>query len=85
MNELFTHLGHTGAIPLIAFLLPILPVLILWTIFWKGLALWHSAQRGATLWFIALLLLNTLGILEIIYLFFILKLTFSKLFSKKDI
>ncbi len=43
--------------------------LFFWTIFWKGIALWRAANRGDTWWFIALLLVNTLGILEIIYLF----------------
>ncbi len=45
-------------------------VLLLWVIFWKGLALWHSARNSQTYWFIALLIINTAGILEIIYLVF---------------
>ncbi len=57
-------------------------ILIVWSIMWKGLALWHSAQRGHSGWFIALLILNTAGILEIIYLFGIIKLGFTNLFSK---
>ena len=57
-------------------------LLALWTLFWKGLALWHAARRGQTGWFMALLIFNTAGILEIIYLFGILKLRFSQLFEK---
>jgi hypothetical protein len=57
-------------------------VLILWSIFWKGLALWHSAQRKQPWWFVILLIVNTVGILEIIYLFAVAKLKFSELFSK---
>ena len=45
-----------------------LPLLI-WSFAWKGLALWHAARRGELYWFVALLLINTLGILEIIYLY----------------
>ena len=45
-------------------------LLVIWTIPWKGLALWRSAKRGDRIWFIVLLLINTLGILEIIYLLF---------------
>ena len=56
-------------------------VAALWSLFWKGLALWHSAQRGEYWWFLALLLINTLGILEIIYLFFFAKLKANNLFS----
>lgn len=45
----------------------------LWVVFWKGSALWIAAERKEPWWFVALLLLNTLGILEIIYLFVITK------------
>lgn len=61
---------------------PFLIVLIIWSLFWKGLAFWHSARRGDTVWFVVMLLLNTLGILEIIYLFAIAKRNFNNLFSK---
>ena len=60
---------------------PILALALLWSIFWKGLALWHSAQRGQYWWFVVLLLINTIGILEIVYLFAIAKVKFSALFS----
>jgi hypothetical protein len=51
---------------------PILVALVLvWSLVWKGLALWRSAQLSQKYWFIALLIINTLGILEIIYLFII--------------
>lgn len=46
-------------------------LLSIWSIVWKGLALWRSAERREKKWFIALLVLNTAGILEIIYLFLI--------------
>lgn len=50
------------------------PVLMLigaaWTIAWKGIALWRSARRDDFWWFVALLIINTLGILEIIYIVF---------------
>jgi len=45
-----------------------IPVII-WTVIWKGIALWQAAQNGSKPWFIALFLINTLGILEIIYIF----------------
>jgi len=55
---------------------------VLWSLFWKGLALWHSSQRKEAGWFFALLIVNTLGILEIVYLFGVAKLKFSQLFRK---
>jgi hypothetical protein len=42
---------------------------ILWTLPWKGFALWKSARKGDSVWFIILLLVNTLAILEILYIF----------------
>ncbi len=42
----------------------------LWTLPWKGVALWKSARAQEKWWFIALLLINTIGILEIVYIFF---------------
>jgi len=59
-------------------------LLVLWSIFWKGLALWHSGRRGEPWWFVALLLINTAGVLEIIYLFLVIKLKSSELFSKRS-
>ena len=73
-------IGRPDWIPLVGFGLL---VLIVWSIFWKGLALWHSGRRGQEWWFLILLLINTLGILEIIYLFAIIKLKPAELFSRK--
>ena len=41
----------------------------LWALIWKGLALWRASKQAQRNWFIVLLVLNTIGILEIIYLF----------------
>ena len=49
-------------------LLPFLIIIALWTLVLKGYALWHAARNNQTGWFIALLIINTVGILEIIYL-----------------
>jgi len=35
----------------------------------KGYSLWEAARRSEKNWFIALLLLNTMGILELYYLY----------------
>lgn len=45
--------------------------LLLWMIPWKGWALWRSARNGHMGWFVVLLIVNTLAILEIIYIFFV--------------
>jgi hypothetical protein len=51
----------------------LLALLLVWVLVWKGLALWRAGRRNETAWFVALLILNTLGILEIIYYFLIAK------------
>jgi methionyl-tRNA synthetase len=47
----------------------LLVLLGLWTIPWKGVALWKAARSNSKPWFVVLLLVNTIGILEIIYIF----------------
>jgi len=37
--------------------------------YWKGRALWKAARKTRKIWFIAILILNTMGLLEIAYLF----------------
>lgn len=39
----------------------------------KGYCLWHAAKRNEIWWFLALFILNTLGILELVYIIFFLK------------
>jgi len=41
----------------------------LWSLIWKGLALWRASKGDQKIWFVAILVLNTVGVLEIIYLF----------------
>ncbi len=57
-------------------------LVVLWSLFWEGLALWHSARRGKAGWFVAILIINTLGILEIVYLFGFARLKPGELFSR---
>ena len=59
----------------------LLLLIVIWTLFWKGHALWHASRRGQTWWFVIMLVVNSAGILEIIYLFAVLKLKFSQLFQ----
>ena len=45
-------------------------LLSIWVLIWKGIALWRSAHNNQRNWFIALLVINTFGILEIVYIFY---------------
>ena len=46
---------------------------IIWVLPWKGYSLWMAAKRNDAKWFVAILILNTLAILEIIYIFFVVR------------
>ncbi len=47
----------------------LLILLVIWSLIWKGLALWKSARQGSKAWYVVLLIINTLGILEILYIY----------------
>ncbi len=72
-NWFFSSYGH-WANPFwggfgLGFLAPIFLVLIVWSLYWKAKALWRAARRGDKAWFIALILVQSLGILDILYLY----------------
>lgn len=56
----------------------LLTVIIIWIIVWKLLALWKSARNNHVAWFIILAIFNTVGILEILYIY-----VFAKLMKPK--
>lgn len=50
-----------------------LGLIVVWEIAWKGIALWKAGRNKQLGWFVVMLILNTLGILEIVYLIFFAK------------
>lgn len=42
-----------------------------WTVAWKGVSLWRAARNGSKTWFVTLLLTNTLGVLDAVYVFIV--------------
>jgi hypothetical protein len=40
-----------------------------WSVAWKGFSLWRAAGNGSKPWFVLLLLTNSLGVMDAIYLF----------------
>jgi methionyl-tRNA synthetase len=62
----------------LGFSLWILIVIVVWSIIWKLLALWKSARKNQPVWFILLAIINTVGILEILYIYI-----FSEIKSNK--
>lgn len=65
MDFLFTRLPQIPG----PYLSIVYAILIVWSLAWKGLALYNSAQNQEKKWFVAILIANTVGILEIAYLF----------------
>ncbi|MBU4502089.1 MAG: hypothetical protein KKA79_05830 [Nanoarchaeota archaeon] len=45
-------------------------ILLIWSLIWKGIGLWKAGRNKQIIWFLAILILNTLGILPIIYILF---------------
>ena len=60
-----------------ALILTILMIVAIWDLVWKAIAMWKSARNNQLVWFIFIIIINSAGILPIIYLLF-----FSK---KKEI
>jgi uncharacterized protein DUF5652 len=60
--------------------------LLIWALVWKGLALWRAANLKQRNWFVVMVVLNTFGLLEIVYLFRFAKkrLTFAEMKSWKN-
>lgn len=50
-------------------------VVMVWEFAWRGFGLWKASKNNQRNWFIAMLVVNSIGVLPIIYL---------KFFSKKD-
>jgi hypothetical protein len=62
----------------------LLAIILIWTLIWKGIALWKSARLNQPIWFVALLVLNTIGILPILYIFVFSKYKFKKSVKEKS-
>jgi hypothetical protein len=45
-------------------------LLTMWSLAWKGVALWRASHNNQRNWFIVMLIVNTVGILEIVYIFY---------------
>lgn len=66
------YMNDLSSLPFLAVLGPLLfPVLglaVIWSLVIKGLALWKAARNGHKAWFVFILIVNALGIPELVYL-----------------
>ncbi|MBI2629622.1 hypothetical protein HYW76_00815 [Candidatus Pacearchaeota archaeon] len=51
---------------------------LLWSLIWKIVACWKAARKNNFIWFIILFVVNTLGILEILYIFLFSKINLNE-------
>jgi len=58
MNNVFEH----------PWLIILIVIIALWDLTWKLIAMWKSSRRDQLIWFILLGIINSAGILPIIYL-----------------
>jgi hypothetical protein len=49
--------------------------LMIWELIWKGIAMWKAGRNNQLPWFIAILIINSIGILPILYIAFFQKKT----------
>ncbi len=64
MSQFFTGGAPASTIGIWIFI-----ALVAWSLAWKGVALWKAARNNQMYWFAALMVINTVGILEIIYIY----------------
>ena len=80
----YNMLGLTDLSAQLGMNIYLLAIIMIWSFAWKLSALWKSARRRSLFWFIVIALVNTVGILEILYIFWFsenshLKMTRTKL------
>ena len=61
----------------------VLIVIFIWSAVWKLIALWKSARKDHIAWFIVLAIVNTVGILEILYVYIFSEMNFKNNSEKK--
>jgi len=57
---------------------PIILLALAWVLPWKGVALWKSARNGQKTWYIVFLIINSMAVLEILYIYFFQKKSTAK-------
>ncbi|MEK7464484.1 MAG: DUF5652 family protein [Patescibacteria group bacterium] len=53
-------------------------LILIWSLYWKGMAMWKAAHHKHKWWFVALLITNTAGILDLLYIHYFSKKPWAK-------
>jgi len=51
-----------------SWLIPVIIILSVWELVWKYIAMWKASRNNHLAWYICIAVLNTAGILPIVYL-----------------
>lgn len=57
--------------------------IVIWDMTWKAIGMWKAGRNNQKVWFIFIFVLNTAGILPIVYIFFFQKDSNKKISKKK--
>jgi hypothetical protein len=64
---MFENIGDISS--LIGIPLALFIIILVWSNIWKFIAMWKAGRNNSLGWFIIFALVNTVGILEILYIF----------------
>ncbi len=78
MNEILSQLAAFSNIDPYVLL-----AILIWSMVWKGIALWKASKKNSVPWFVVLLVVNTAGILEILYTYLFSEMKFDEKRSRK--
>ena len=53
-------------------------IVLVWDLVWKLMAMWRASKKHSLVWFVILAMINTAGILPILYLYVFSKMKFHK-------
>jgi len=65
---MFEEVMLGGLMAMEPWMIALFVILMAWTAVWKGIALWKSGRNNQIAWFVVLFIINTVGILDIIYI-----------------
>ena len=68
MNPIFLNDYMNGSF--LGLGIAVVVIISIWELVWKGIALWKCGRSNQLPWFVAILIINSIGILPIVYLLF---------------
>lgn len=72
LNELMVKVAADNTIlgKYVLLVVVVLLIVAIWDIVWKLLAMWRASKRNEPVWFVLIMIINSMGIVPILYLIF---------------